>query len=175
LNSPLGNTTRVWDRPLARALSAWQKHVKTVAKKTGKSGATLFRAASKTYTKKGTPKTRAKRSNPTKVKKTTRKPKLFKTISGIGALEDLGVGLFGGILFRLWGQGANAVPAMRIVQGIAGVAFDRRGKRHLVQGVIDYVDNWLLEKMGYGVGVSPVTTFSIDNLLTPLKALKIVR
>ncbi|MBA7539669.1 hypothetical protein ES705_31949 [subsurface metagenome] len=162
-----------------RKLSVWQKHVRSEAKRTGKSGATLFRAASKTYKKASGAKkvSSARRSNPKRVSKTSRKPKLFKTISGIGALEDLGVGLFGGILMRLWGQGANAIPATRIVQGIAGVALNRRGKRHLVQGFIDYVDNWLLDQMGYGVGGSSTmsTTFSINNLLTPLKALKIMR
>ncbi len=166
---------------MARALTAWQKHVKTEAKRTGKVGKDLFQAASKTYTKKGTPKTskpaaraRAKRSNP-KVKNVSRKPKLFRIISGIGAIEDLGVGLAGGIAFRTFGFGANAVPATRIVQGIAGVAMDRRGKRHLVQGTIDFVDNWLLDVLGHGVGSSPGATPSISKLLTPLKALKIVR
>ncbi|GAI34997.1 unnamed protein product, partial [marine sediment metagenome] len=90
---------------MARALTAWQKHVKTEAKRTGKTGADLFKAASKTYTKKPSKtskpaaRARVKRSNP-KVKNVSRKPKLFRTISGIGAIEDLGVGLAGGIAFR---------------------------------------------------------------------------
>jgi len=165
---------------LAKALTVWQKHVKAESKRTGLVGAPLFKAASKTYNKKSKtskttkPAVRAKRSNP-KVKNVSRKPKLFRTISGIGAIEDLGVGLAGGIAFRTFGFGANAVPATRIVQGIAGVAMDRRGKRHLVQGTIDFVDNWLLDVLGHGVNSSPAAAPSISKLLTPLKALKIVR
>lgn len=70
----------------------------------------------------------------------------------MGALEDLGVGFIGGMIFRGMGQGANAVPATRIIQGVVGHAAGRRGKRHLVQGIIDYVDNYLLEMVGMGVG-----------------------
>lgn len=163
---------------MARALTAWQKHVKAEAKRTGKTGKALFKAASKTYTKKpkqgAAPRAR-KRSNPKVKNVSSRKPKLFRTISGIGALEDLGVGLAGGILFRTMGFGANAVPATRIVQGIAGVGMDRRGKRHLVQGTIDFVDNWLLDVLGHGVGSSLSGPPSINGLIAPLKTLKIMR
>ncbi|MBA7539868.1 hypothetical protein ES705_32153 [subsurface metagenome] len=156
-----------------RKLSVWQKHVRSEAKRTGKSGATLFRAASKTYKKAGS----AKRSNPKRVSKTARKSKLFRSISGVGALEDIGVGAIGGMVFRAMAFGAYALPATRICQGLAGVAMDRRGKRHLVSGVIDFIDNWLLEMMGYGVSRIPSMSGppSINSLLTPLKALKIMR
>lgn len=81
----------------------------------------------------------------------SRKGKLFGSISGIGALEDVAVGIGGGILFRSMGQGANAVPLTRVVQGFAGYGLNRRGKSHLIRGIIDYIDNYLLSALGFGV------------------------
>ncbi len=163
---------------MARKLTAWQKHVKSEATRTGLTGAPLFKAASKTYKKTSKPAvTRAKRSNPkAKTMSKKRNSKLFRTISGAGALEDLGVGVAGGLIFRSLGYGVYAVPATRIVQGLAGMALDRRGKRHLVAGTIDFIDNWLLQQLGFGVGRSTISTpVSISNVLRPLKALRIMR
>jgi len=67
------------------------------------------------------------------------------------------------------GQGANAVPATRIIQGVVGHAVDRRGKRHLVDGILDYVDNWLLSLVGMGVVAGDRAPASVQALVSQLK------
>lgn len=153
---------------MAKSLSAYNRFVRTFAK-TYK-GKALMKAAGIAWRakKRGkTTKSASKRSTSKGRKNVSRKGKLFGSISGIGALEDLAVGLGGGVLFRSMGQGANAVPMTRIVQGAVGYGLKRRGKAHLIRGIIDYVDNYLLSRIGYGVrpGAKTVTVPSVAGLL----------
>lgn len=78
----------------------------------------------------------------------TAKGKLFRSVSGAGALEDVGVGFIG---FTLLGKTPAALPITRTLQGLAAHAMDRRGKRHAIQGILDLVTLWLAG----GIGVAP--------------------
>jgi len=71
--------------------------------------------------------------------------KMFRTVSGVGALEDVGVGFIG---FTLLGKTPAALPITRTLQGVAGYAFDRRGKAHAITGILDLVTIWLAGGMG---------------------------
>ena len=79
----------------------------------------------------------------------TAKGKLFRSVSGAGALEDVGVGFIG---FTLLGKTPAALPITRTLQGLAGHAMGRRGKRHAIQGIIDLLTLWLAGGIGVGVG-----------------------
>jgi hypothetical protein len=98
----------------------------------------------------GSQKSKAKRSSSKKKGKVrnTAKGKLFRSISGAGALEDVGVGFIG---FTLLGKTPAALPLTRTLQGIAAHAMGRRGKRHAIQGILDLVTLWLAG----GIGVAP--------------------
>jgi len=89
----------------------------------------------------------------------TSKGKLFRSVSGVGALEDIGVGFIG---FTLLGKTPAALPMTRTAQGIAAYAMDRRGKRHAVQGIIDLLTLWLAG--GFGVGNGRVSRGAQGNL-----------
>ena len=60
--------------------------------------------------------------------------KLLRNMSGVGALEDFGWGWIG---FNITGRGAASLPIVRVVQGVQGHVFDRRGKARLIPGLID--------------------------------------
>lgn len=112
----------------------------------------IKRVASRT-----SPKKRTGKKSSSAGRRNVSKGKLFGSISGIGALEDLAVGLGAGAVLRAMGAGVNAVPTVRILQGFAGHAMNRRGKRHLIDGLLDYIDNVLLDMIGMGVGVGRST------------------
>ena len=84
--------------------------------------------------------TPAKRSaNRRKVSKTG-KSKMLRTVGLVGAAEDIAWGFVG---FNVLGKTVGALPMTRVIQGVAGHALDRRGKRRLVDGVLDLVTIWL--------------------------------
>ena len=117
----------------------------------------------------GSPKSKTKRSSSKRTGKVrnTAKGKLFRSVSGVGALEDVGVGFIG---FTLLGKTPSALPITRTLQGVAAYAMDRRGKRHAVQGIIDLLTLWLAG--GFG-GRNGVTRTGQGNLLNQgLDALK---
>lgn len=75
--------------------------------------------------------------------------KLFRNVSGSQALKDLIVGYAGGKVIKE-SQGINtgqAVALTRIGQGLVGHVANRRGKGKLVPGVIDLIDNALIDKV----------------------------
>lgn len=83
----------------------------------------------------------------------TAKGKMFRTLSGVGALEDVGIGFIG---FTLLGKTPAALPITRTLQGLAGYAFDRRGKNRAVSGILDLCTLWLAG--GFGAGTrTPVS------------------
>ncbi len=101
----------------------------------------------------------------------TAKGKLFRSISGAGALEDVGVGFIG---FTLLGKTPAALPITRTLQGIAAYGLDRRGKRHAIQGILDLVTLWLAG--GFGGGNGRGATLGItSSLLAPLQQLAKMR
>ncbi|MEE9403116.1 MAG: hypothetical protein V3V47_07965 [Desulfobacteria bacterium] len=75
----------------------------------------------------------------------TAKGKMFRTLSGVGALEDVGIGFIG---FTLLGKTPSALPLTRAIQGIAAIAMDRRGKNRAVSGILDLVTLWLAGGFG---------------------------
>lgn len=79
----------------------------------------------------------------------TAKGKMFRTLSGVGALEDVGIGFIG---FTLLGKTPAALPLTRAIQGIAAIAMDRRGKARAVSGILDLVALWLAGGFGGGNG-----------------------
>ena len=96
-------------------------------------------SAKGTKTKRSTTKRTGKKVN------TTGKGKMFRTLSGVGALEDIGVGFIG---FTLLGKTPLALPITRTLQGLAGYALDRRGKNRAVSGILDLVTLWLAGGFG---------------------------
>ena len=101
--------------------------------------------------------TKANRPKRSKAKRTgkvrnTAKGKMFRTLSGLGALEDVGIGFIG---FTLLGKTPSALPLTRAIQGIAAIAMDRRGKARAVSGILDLVALWLAG----GFGQKRLTSF----------------
>ena len=68
----------------------------------------------------------------------------FGKLSMAGIIEDVAWGYIGPS-FLFGGLGSKAVPATRIVQGLAGHLMNRRGKDRLIYGLIDFLDMMLLE------------------------------
>ena len=101
----------------------------------------------------GSQRSKTKRSSSKRTGKVrnTAKGMLFRTVSGVGALEDVGVGFIG---FTVLGKTPAALPITRTLQGLAAHAMDRRGKRHAVQGIIDLLTLWLAGGFGGRNGVS---------------------
>ena len=125
---------------MARAISAYNRHVKSFSK-TYK-GKNLMKAAAAAWNKtSGKPKaaSRRARSSPKKVNRTAKNgSKMFRTLGAKGALEDFAWG-FGGL--ALMGAGNPvALPAIRLVQGVQGHVFGRTGKGRLVYALIDLAD-----------------------------------
>jgi hypothetical protein len=99
----------------------------------------------------------------------TAKGKLFRSISGAGALEDVGVGFIG---FTLLGKTPAALPITRTLQGLAGHAMDRRGKRHAIQGILDLFTLWLAGGFGGNGGRVSLPQGGLSgNLLDSLQQL----
>ena len=125
---------------MARALSAYNRHVKSFAR-TYK-GKNLMKAAATAWNKRsGKPKTATRRStSPKKKGKSMGKngSKMFRTLGAKGAIEDFAWG-FGGLVL----MGRNnpvALPTVRLVQGIQGHVFGRTGKGRMVYALIDLAD-----------------------------------
>lgn len=115
----------------------------------------------------GTPKARTSRQSSRSSRTKTggnRKmgSKLFRNISGMTALEDLIVGYAGTkVIHESQGFSTGRSLALtRVGQGVLGHVGNRRGKRHLVQGVIDYIDLALVEEVPIPI---------LDNLLSKFK------
>jgi len=113
-----------------------------------KAGKTMKQAAA-SWKRKGKParKKTTKRGGTKKMAK--RGSKLFRNVSGSQALEDLVVGYAGGKVIHE-SQGiatGQAVALTRIGQGLIGHVANRRGKGKLVPGVIDLIDNALIDKV----------------------------
>ena len=118
-----------------------------------KAGKTMKQAARSWKQKKsGTGKARKTSTRKTSggsKKMAKRGSKLFRNVSGSQALEDLIVGYAGGKVIHE-SQGINtgqAVALTRIGQGLVGHVANRRGKGKLVPGVIDLIDNALIDKV----------------------------
>jgi len=107
---------------------------------------------------KGTTRTRRKRSNPTKRRRTSvarRRVKTYrKKASNIlgrygatGMLEDAAIGYFGtNVLMGMGYSIEQAMPMTRIIQGVAGKALGRRGSGRLAYGLIDLLDVYLIKR-----------------------------
>jgi len=126
-----------------RKVSAYNRHVGREMK----AGKTMKQAAA-SWKRKGKPARKKTTKGGTK-KMAKRASKLFRNVSGSQALEDLIVGYAGGKVIHE-SQGINtgqAVALTRIGQGLVGHVANRRGKGKLVPGVIDLIDNALIDKV----------------------------
>lgn len=81
---------------------------------------------------------------------------MFRTVGATGALEDVAWGFIG---FQALGNNVTALPTTRVIQGLAGIALDRRGKSRLVPGILDLISIYLAGGYGGGLGgiLAPVT------------------
>lgn len=144
---------------MPKQLSTYNRFVRTFAK--SYNGRKLMKAAAKAWKSKGDKSTalkraqirrRTKRFKPRKehrrssgnVRKTG-KGKALRTLGTTGALEDLAWGWIG---FNIMGKSPAALPMTRVVQGLAGIAMDRRGKGRLIYGIIDLIAIYLSGGMG---------------------------
>lgn len=83
------------------------------------------------------------------VTKTGGNRKALRVYGATGGLEDIAWGWIG---FNVLGRTPAALPATRVVQGLAGYALDRRGKGRAVYGILDLVALWLSGALGGGGG-----------------------
>ncbi len=88
--------------------------------------------------------------------------KMLRTVGAIGAAEDIAWGFVG---FSMLGGTPASLPMTRVIQGVAGHALDRRGKRRLVDGILDLVALWLAG----GLGRNGVSKGAIINPLRQLQ------
>lgn len=118
--------------------------------------------------------TTSRKSNPKKrsastrsVRKTANKGKMFRTISATGALEDIAWGFVG---FNILGQSVAALPMVRTIQGIQGHVLDRRGKRRLVDGILDLITIWVSRASGRdGFRLGGGNGFQLESIVNLLK------
>ena len=87
------------------------------------------------------------RGNPSRSKRMA-KGKLFKNLSGAGAIEDLAWGFIGQTVLANQVGEAVALPMTRTIQGIVGHALNRRGKGRMIYGIIDLIDLYLVGAWG---------------------------
>lgn len=132
---PVGKTGKTRLQRVKILKSGKFKFVKNLKKKGG---------STRTKTARST--TRARK---TRNVRNTAKGKMFRTLSGIGAVEDVAWGFIG---FTLLGKTPTALPMTRAVQGIQGHAFDRRGRARLVPAILDLASLWLAGGFGNGGG-----------------------
>jgi len=85
------------------------------------------------------------RSTSRNVKKVSSGSKLLRTYSATGALEDVAWGFIG---FSILGKSPAALPLTRVIQGVQGHLFERRGKSRLVSGILDIISIYLAGGMG---------------------------
>lgn len=136
---------------MPRALSAYNRHVRTFAK--SYNGKNLMKAAARAWKARGRKApsggtqrvTATRRRSSSRNVRRTGKGKALRTLGTTGALEDLAWGWIG---FNVLGKTPAALPFTRVVQGLAGVAMDRRGKGRLIYGMIDLLAIYLSGAFG---------------------------